>query len=133
MKQHAYSSKHYLAEDATGEDGGKIVRLTYDDGYKSSVPLSVFRRDFRQNGELSFGDALVALESGKRVARSGWNGKGMWLKHIEPHSYNVTDYNALGYEKRPFIIMRDAVGAIVPWLASQTDVLAKDWSVLDLD
>lgn len=130
-KFHAYSSKHYIAEQS--KLNPDVMFLNYDDGYQSSVPVEIFQRDFRVNGFLSFGDALLALEQGKRVERSGWNGKGMWLKFIEPHNYNVTDYNTLGYEKRPFIMMRDAVGAIVPWLASQTDVLAKDWSVLDQD
>lgn len=130
---HVYSSKHYIAEKSDRPNDLNVMKLTYDDGYVSYVPVEIFKRDFRINGSLTFGDALVALKAGKRVERAGWNGKGMWLKFIEPHNYNITDHNALGYEKRPFIIMRDAVGAVVPWLASQTDILANDWSVLGQD
>lgn len=71
---------------------------------------------------MSFGDALDALKAGSRVQRSGWNGKGMWL------ALQIPDANSK--MQRPYIYMSDAQGLLVPWLASQTDVLADDWLVL---
>ncbi len=79
--------------------------------------------------DLTFGNALVALRHGVRVARSGWNGRGMWLILIEP-STAFTDPEGLPLKPAPYIAMRTADGFLVPWLASQTDVLATDWSVL---
>ena len=75
-----------------------------------------------------FGLAIVAMKQGKRVAREGWNGKGMWLEQQVPdeHSKMTLPYLYLNYPA-------DAIntpGARVPWLASQTDVLAEDWVVL---
>lgn len=71
---------------------------------------------------MNFGGALQALKDGERVARAGWNGKGMWLKLQRP---DVTSKMTL-----PYIYMSTVTGDLVPWLASQTDILADDWSIL---
>jgi hypothetical protein len=71
---------------------------------------------------LSFGDAIVALKAGKKVARAGWNGKGMWLALQVPDAHSKMSL--------PYIYMKTADDKLVPWLASQTDMLADDWSVL---
>lgn len=74
----------------------------------------------------SFSDALRALKDGKKVARRGWNGKGMWLILLQPsvsHSH--------GYAVKPCIGMKTATGRMQPgWLASQDDLLSDDWEVL---
>ena len=69
-----------------------------------------------------FGDALHALQGGLAVARAGWNGKGMWLR------LQVPDANSK--MTLPYIYMKTADGQLVPWLASQTDLLSKDWGVV---
>jgi hypothetical protein len=74
-----------------------------------------------------FGWALNALKAGQRVARSGWNGKDMWLELQVPDAQSkmTLPYVYLNYPA-------DAVntpGARVPWLASQTDMLANDWHI----
>lgn len=86
---------------------------------------------------LSFGDALALLKSGKRVARAGWNGKGMFLVLV-PGSQGLTVDEGRPLAKAgvpigtmfnylPHIDMWTAQGDFVPWLASQTDVLSEDW------
>ncbi len=71
---------------------------------------------------MTFGEALTALESGRKVARAGWNGKGMWLIY-------VPEGNPVGL--LPHIDMMTAQGDMQPgWLASQTDMLAKDWRIV---
>lgn len=89
-----------------------------------------------------FGLAIHALKAGKRVARAGWNGKGMWLM-LQPGSTVAPDQVRSGAAKGradegaeaivilPHIDMRAADGAIVVgWLASQTDMLAEDWQLV---
>lgn len=71
---------------------------------------------------LSFSKALEYLKSGGRITRSGWNGKGMWLKLQTPTS--------LSKMTLPYIYMKTADDNLVPWLASQTDLLAEDWLLL---
>lgn len=70
-------------------------------------------------GEFDFGIAIDSLRGGRRVARKGWNGKGMWLALQVPDEYSKMTL--------PYIYMRTAQGDLVPWLASQTDILARDW------
>lgn len=79
---------------------------------------------------MDFGEAIASLKAGDLVARDGWNGKGMWLEMQRPdaHSKMTLPYVYLNYTA-------DAVntpGARVPWLASQTDMLADDWYVVEL-
>lgn len=73
---------------------------------------------------LSFSAALNMLKENRKVCRSGWNGKGMF---IYLHTPSRTDER---WERLPFIMMKTADDKIVPWLASQTDILAEDWCVI---
>lgn len=68
------------------------------------------------------------LKDGHRLARAGWNGKGMWLQLQRPdehskmtHPYVYIEYPA-GHVAYP-------EGSRVPWLASQTDLLSDDWCI----
>lgn len=77
-----------------------------------------------QESHLCFATVIECLKQtpDKRFARTGWNGKGMWI------SLQVPDRDSkMG---RPYIYMRDAQGVCVPWLASQTDLLAHDWEMV---
>ena len=79
---------------------------------------------------MDFGEALAALRAGKKVARRGWNGKGMWLSLVENYQVGY-DPQILGRRLLPWIGMKTADGAFVPWLASQTDLLGVDWGVVE--
>jgi hypothetical protein len=68
---------------------------------------------------VNFGEALEVLESGGMAARAGWNGKNMWIKLQVPDAHSKMTL--------PYIYMFTADKNQVPWLASQTDILAKDW------
>ena len=76
---------------------------------------------------MDFGSALQALKQEMRVARSGWNGKGMWLSQVKAESWS---HISATYETLPFIAMKTADHKYVPWLASQTDMLAEDWELV---
>ena len=99
-----------------------------------------------------FGTAIEAMKAGQRVARAGWNGKGMFLflnrgsaefddsvpsrvPAIDGVPSGLFDDGDTGTVTRlPNINMRAASGATVTgWLASQTDILAEDWEVLGED
>lgn len=71
---------------------------------------------------MKFGEATEAIRVGKRVTREGWNGKGMWLALQRPD---------VGSEMtEQFIFMVTVEGKRVPWVASQTDILAEDWKLV---
>lgn len=86
---------------------------------------------------LGFGGALAALKAGGKVTRVGWNGKGMFLYLVPGSTFQVNRAPLLGIypdgtqiNYLPHIDMRTADGSCVPWPASQTDLLAEDWSVV---
>ena len=69
--------------------------------------------------EFGFEHALYALKNGKRVARGGWNGKDMFIALQVPDEHSRM--------RRPYSYMSPVDGALVPWVASQSDLLATDW------
>lgn len=80
-------------------------------------------------GNQSFSVALTHLKANGRAARAGWNGKGMWICLIGPEDYLLE--KEIGRARQlPWIGMKTADGHFVPWLASQTDLLANDWVLL---
>lgn len=115
------------------KDGQPGYAVKYADGYTSWSPRDIFEAAYRVTEGpaqfLTFGDAVHFLKQGKRVARHGWNGKGMWLEIQRPdaHSKMTLPYLYLNYPNDS----ANTPGARVPWLASQTDVLCEDWVVLE--
>ena len=117
-------------------DGGK-PNVDGHDGYVSWSPKEQADNAYRATDGMSFGLAVEALKKGFRVARSGWNGKGMWLLLIRSNEWDVAPGllaarldNPSIVPTRPWIGMKTADNKFVPWLASQTDVLADDWTLV---
>lgn len=71
-----------------------------------------------------FGWALTQMRDGLRVQRLGWNGKGMWIAIHNPDPGR----EAMTHQ---FIYMKTANEHLVPWLASQADMLEDDWELFD--
>lgn len=131
----------YLVEYA---DGGKPNTPQFA-GYVSWSPKEQFEKAYRAIDGLSFGLAIEAMKTGKRVARVGWNGKGMWLSlscdgsreipaenFWSPHNAAFARENGGKATVLPSITMKTAAGEILMgWLASQTDMLAEDWIVVE--
>ena len=68
---------------------------------------------------MNFSEALQAVKGGSRMSRTGWNGAGMWLELWHPFANSVMT--------RPYLYLKAADGGLVPWVASQSDLLADDW------
>ena len=132
------SEQGYLVEYV---DGGK----PNDDrhaGYISWSPRDVFDNAYRQNGSLTFGDALAALKKGQKVARSGWNGKDQYVvaqqgQEIES-TYVWNPHNKAHAEKlggwikvAPYCTLKTAQDTLaMGWVPSTGDLFAEDWVVL---
>lgn len=87
--------------------------------------------------QMHFGQALHYLKHGERVRRAGWNGKGMFIFLVQGSTFKVSRPPLLGiYEEgteiryHAHVDMKTADGMVVPWLCSQTDMLAEDWELL---
>jgi hypothetical protein len=74
---------------------------------------------------MNFGEALAHIKQEKKVARRNWNGKNMYIFIIPGWGYGKATNNL------PFIAMKTVDDHVVPWLASQTDILSTDWILVD--
>jgi hypothetical protein len=84
------------------------------------------------SGSMSFGCAVEKLKLVKKVARKGWNGKGMFLFQVSGDRFESGKaHGVYDYPHAPFIAMKTADDKVIPWLASQADVLAEDWEVIE--
>jgi hypothetical protein len=135
-----------LPADENPEDLGYLVEYTDGgkgnhpdhEGYISWSPRDVFEKAYRATAlNMTFGHAVEMLKQGHKVARAGWNGKGMFLFLVPGSRFKVNRPPLLGiYEEgteinyHAHIDMKTAQDTVVPWLASQTDVLAEDWTVI---
>lgn len=120
-----------IPADEDPDDEGYLVK--YSDGYISWSPKKQFEEAYKMSGEMNFGHALELLIRGEKVARKGWNGKGMFLflatgKQFE--SDNLGDQ--LPEIVNDVICMKTAQNTIcIGWLASQADMLSEDWQTID--
>ena len=74
---------------------------------------------------MKFGEAIEYLKKGKRVTRKGWNGKGMYLEMQNPDDHSKMT--------RSYIYMKTVNDDLVPWVASQSDMIEEDWELVKPD
>jgi hypothetical protein len=105
-------------------DAGKGILKEWEDELieVSSIPSN------RPCDSMTFGLAIEAMKLGRRVARKGWNGKGMFIFLVNEWTY--TDGKQDNLRNLPTIVMKTVDDCAVPWLASQTDMLADDYVVI---
>ena len=121
----------YLVEYA---DGGP-ANVPGREGYVSWSPKDVFERSYRPTAGLTFGLAVEALRMGKKVARAGWNGKGMWVRRLDLFNDNefflIEEPTSTGTLMPFFVIYSPWDGKLNTWVASITDIQAEDWQIID--
>jgi hypothetical protein len=135
-----------LPGDEDGTDAGFLVE--YVDGgeanderhmgYISWSPATVFMNSYQPTDRMNFGHAIEMLKAGKKVARPGWNGKGMFLFLVPGSTFQVNRAPLLGIypeghtvKYQSHIDMKTANDTVVPWLSSQSDMLAEDWCIVE--
>ena len=103
------------------------------EGYHQKALLA--QVNLAEQTEFSFGQALAMLKLGYRVARKGWNGKGLSIELQTPdeNSKMTLPYLFINYPATPASDTAPAnhINARAPWLASQTDMLAEDWVLVE--
>lgn len=135
LEDHHYTCVHRLAQELfeVRENVGIESKTADESSTTKENPMPRESVDPTLPFVPTFGWALQHLRRGDRVLRPGWNGKGMFLFLV--HHWAIDDMRAtttgtLSMERLPFIAMKTADDKIVPWLASQTDILAEDWEIL---
>jgi len=134
-----------LPTDENGEDEGYLIEyldggeFNHPDhnGYISWSPKEIFLTHYKDVTKgINFGSAIEMLKQGRKISRAGWNGKGMYLYYVPANAYppdTAAAREAFGGNDVPYqayIAMKTAQNIVVPWLASQSDVLADDWVCL---
>lgn len=122
-----------VREATAGEKGYKVVYPP--DGYESWSPKDVFEAAYRATDGMNFGLAIEAAKMGKKIARTGWNGKNQYVELASCISYkngageivNV-EHDAIGNKALAFV---GTSGVQMGWLASQADMLADDWKIVE--
>ncbi len=141
MKRYEYNAYRGwpMPDNENGDDDGMLVEYTESQtgndprhkGYISWSPLSVFEQAYQPVDGMTFGQAIEALKKGHKVARAGWNGKGMWLMLVPEKVADAVSFQYAALSPAPWIGMKTTDDKFVPWLASQTDMLAEDWQLID--
>ena len=121
-----------LGECAAAERGYKV---RYPDGYMSWSPKNVFEEAYMPCTAMNFGLAIEAAKMGRRIARRGWNGKNQYVELAQCISYvNANgdavnaEHEAMGNKALAFV---GTSGVQLGWLASQADMLAEDWYIVE--
>ena len=122
-----------IPADENPDDAG--YKVVYSDDYVSWSPADAFEEAYRQCDALPFSLAIEAVKKGKRVARKGWNGKNQYIELATNISYvNAAgevvncEHDAIGNKAIAFV---GTSGVQMGWLASQSDMLADDWCIVD--
>lgn len=121
-----------VPEGAKAEDG---YAVRYPDGYMSWSPKDVFEEAYRRTDGMNFGLAIEAAKKGARITRRGWNGKGQYVELATAISYTDSARNVVNAEheaigNRAFAFVGTS-GVQMGWLASQADMLADDWEIVE--
>ena len=124
-----------IPADENPDDTGYLVK--HSESYVSWIPTAEFEPVYQPITAMSFSSALVALKHGNKVARAGWNGKNMFIFLVAGSQFQVNrpplnQFYPEGAEinYHAHVDMKTADDQIVPWLCSQTDMLADDWCIV---
>lgn len=105
-------------------------KVRYPDGYESFSPKGAFDDAYHPINGMNFGLAIEALRKGFRVRRRGWNGKGIFIELQTPDAYSKMTSPYIYIDTTGLQTQNtEAPKSRVPWLASQTDMLAEDWEI----
>ncbi len=124
-------------EPMSRDDAGYLINNITNAKPNTDFTEEQTTNEFIQTENFTFGIAIKAMKLGHKVARSGWNGKGMYLVYFSPVSHGLEILTVYDKEEGttlpllPFILMKTADNCYVPWLASQTDILAEDYSIVN--
>lgn len=117
---------------ATAIEDGYMYTTSPEDKYPQFMTKDEFEKMCRSAEDMTFGDALEAVKQGQRIARKGWNGKGMYIfLAFEPDFITDADIS-LDVEVGDMLVLKTAQNTFQPgWLASQSDMLAEDWYIVE--
>jgi hypothetical protein len=135
-----------LPADENGADEGYLVEYVdggkgntdHYAGYVSWSPADVFDRAYRPCEGMTFGQAIEAMKVGQKVARAGWNGKGMFAYYVPANSYPVQTGAAKSHfgegamvPYNAYMAIKNVNETVSTWVPSVNDVLSDDWRIVE--
>ncbi|MEN6316706.1 MAG: DUF2829 domain-containing protein [Clostridiaceae bacterium] len=122
-KGKCYKGPEMMSSEQAAEPGYKVV---YPDGYESWSPKAAFEQAYRPTDGMTFGLALEAMKVGKKCARPGWNGKGMYLQAQFPDEHSKMTFPYL------YMTIPDCTEGLrrLPWQPAQVDLFSDDWMII---
>ena len=127
-----------IPDNENPEDDGYIER--YEDGHVSWSPKTTFESSCRECDALPFGIVIELIKQGRRAARKGWNGKGMFVVYQKGYPQgipcNKQTAEAWGMNEgdsfvcNPYLQIQNVDGSHSMWVPSINDILSDDWYVL---
>ena len=112
-----------LPADEDGTDEGYLVE-DMTTKHVNWQPAAVFTASHRPTTGMTFGLAIEALKAGQRVARAGWNGKGMWVEYVTAKDFSFSELN-------PHFVIKNTNNSFSTWVPSINDCLAEDWKIVE--
>jgi len=118
--------------------GSGKLRVSIECGWDDIIECNMCKGSGKLKG-MTFGEAIQAMKDGQKVCRAGWNGKGMFIYYVEANKYpasgnkkgtmvGVFEDDMVPYQA--YIAMKTSDNTVVPWLASQSDILDTDWEII---
>jgi hypothetical protein len=136
--QEYYGTKKIQAERNRGPqpEGADGYTVLYSDGYRSWSPRAAFEEAYRESGRLNFGHALAAMKEGRKLARKGWNGNGLYVYYVpavKDNDGNGPSYRAYFEIVAPSGIETNTITTktVSKWVPSVGDVDAEDWFIVE--
>lgn len=119
-----------IPENENPDDEGYLVVYVDSDDYVSWSPKDVFDRAYRSfDGGMTFGNAIELMKMGFKVTRKGWN-EGMLLFLV--NGSDLKSKIGMYEDLEDIIVMRtEPKNVVLGWIASQADMLADDWIVVE--
>ena len=139
MKMKTYIGTKIIEADPAIRMGGKVCdegyMVRYQDSYVGFSPKAEFEEAYRPIDGMNFGLAIEAMKKGKKCRRAGWNGKNQHIELASAISYTSpegvivnAEHDAIGNKAIAFC---GTSGIQMGWLASQADMLADDWEIVE--
>ena len=134
-----------LPKDENGSDEGYLIEviggnknLEGYDGYVQWLPTKSFNFEFQPIDNMTFGIAIEALKQDKKVARAGWNGKGMFVYLVPSDEFPAKTQAAKSFfgddglvPYNAYMAIKNVNDTVSTWVPSVNDCLAEDWQIVD--
>ena len=135
---HMPTGETEIIQNPNVEEKLRYITGAYDDDLRHKNNEQIYIEEYglvRMEDEMDFGSAIMNVKAGHRIARKGWNGKGMYVfLATDPEFHtdaDISEFKDTGTEVSNFLVLRTAQGTLQPgWLATQSDILAEDWYVV---